>query len=372
MKLATDRSSLLKALSHVQSVVERRTTIPILSNVHLEAKGQEVRLTATDMDIAISETIPANIEEEGSTTAPAHMLYDIMRKLPEDVSVNLDCNAEKARLTVSAADSKFELSCLPVDEFPVIAEEDFTIRFVIPAKSLSNLLEKVRFAISTEETRYYLNGIYFHAAGNDNGQVLRSVATDGHRLAQMQVSIPEGAAGMPGIIIPRKTVNELKKLLEETPDAVGVAVSENKIRFECRDAVLMSKLIDGNFPDYERVIPSGNDRRMDIDSRKFAEAVDRVSTISSEKTRAVKFTIAPGVVTLTAHSPEQGNATETVAVNYESEPIEIGFNSRYVLDIMGQMEEGTAHIQFGDGASPALIRDPANDGALYVLMPMRV
>lgn len=372
MKLVIERAVLLKALAPIQSVVERRGTIPILANVKLEADKGTLALTATDMEIAIVERVKAEVATKGATTVPAHMLWEIVRKLPEGSNVQLSKADDAGKITIAAGQSKFSLAALPVDDFPVMAEGDLEHLFIITPAECKAILEKTRFAISTEETRYYLNGVYLHAASNQGAAVLRAVATDGHRLARMEVALPDGAEKIPGVIIPRKTVGELYKLVEEGGEKVEIALSDTKIRFSVGNAVLVSKLIDGTFPDYERVIPTGNDKIMEVSGREFANAVDRVSVITSEKSRGIKLTLTPNKLTLAASAADQGTATEELAVSYGADPVEIGFNSRYLLDMMSQIEGETAQFVFADSASPTIVRDPADVGALYVIMPMRV
>lgn len=371
MQITIERAPLMRALSHVSSVVEKRGTIPVLSNVKLEASGDILSLTATDMDLALVEKIPAQVKEPGAATVPAHMFYDIARKLPDGADVNFSAK-ETGKAAISAGSSKFTLSCLPVEEFPVMAEGEFAHRFRLASSECKALIEKPGYAMSTEETRYYLNGIYLHVAGSGEGAVLRAVATDGHRLARVEVAIPAGAAGMPGIIIPRKAIQELRKLLESGEGEVEVSVSEGKIRFVVGEAVLVSKLIEGQFPDYERVIPANNQKMMELECRRFKEAVDRVSVISSERTRAVRLSLGAGTLGLAASSAEAGSANEEIDVTYGADPLEIGFNSRYLLDMLGQIEGDTAQFLFNDPASPVLVRDTADVGSLYVIMPMRV
>ena len=369
MKLAIERAVLLRALSHVQSVVERRNTIPILSNIRLEAKDDGLRLTATDMDLEVVEMVPANLQVAGATTAPAHVLYDICRKLPDGSEVQLDATGDAGRLSISCGRIQFRLPCLPPEDFPVMSGGEFSHHFALPASELRRLIDKTRFAISTEETRYYLNGIYLHAVDGK----LRAVATDGHRLARVDMALPKGADGMPGIIVPRKTVTELLKLLEAGGDAVvKVAVSDTKIRFEVGSVILTSKLIDGTFPDYGRVIPTENDKSMEVDGKLFASAVDRVSTISTERSRAVKLDLDDGKVTLAVNNPDSGSATEELGVDYKGDALEIGFNARYLLDITQQLDGPTAHFELSDAGSPTVVRDGDDPEALYVLMPMRV
>lgn len=372
MKLIIERGALLKSLSHIQSVVERRGTIPILSNVKLEAADGKLVLTATDMDISVTEGVASEVDSQGAITVPAHMFYEIVRKLPDGAQIEISKKDSDAKVTIRAGQSRFSLSSLPVDDFPVIAEDDLQHKFTITADECKALIEKTRFAISTEETRYYLNGVYLHATSDSGASVLRAVATDGHRLARIQVGLPEGAENMPGVIVPRKTIAELVKLLEEGVQKVDIALSDTKIKFVCGNAVLLSKLIDGTFPDYDRVIPANNDKIMEVDCKPFTNGVDRVSVISSEKSRGIKLAIDSGKLTLSATSAEQGSASEELDVKFSADPVEIGFNSRYLLDMMGQMEGDSVQFVFADSQSPALVRDPADVGALYVIMPMRV
>ncbi len=372
MKLIIERAVLLSSLGHVQSVVERRNTIPILSNVQLEASSTALSLTATDLDLAIVEKAPAKVEQVGATTVPAHTFHDIVRKLPEGAEVELTYHGAEGRLTLRAGRSEFSLACLPKEDFPVMAAGDLGFHFNLSAAELRRLVDKTRFAISMEETRYYLNGIHLHATKSGPQAVLRAVATDGHRLARVEMPLPAGAAGMPGVIVPRKTVNELRKLIDGVGDGVKVSLSDTKIRFAFMDAILTSKLIDGTFPDYERVIPSGNDKMLEVGCKDFAAAVDRVATISTEKSRAVKFALDKDRLTVSASSPENGSALEEIPVAYAAQALEIGFNSRYLLDIAERIEGETASFAMNDAASPTVVRDGADEGALYVLMPMRV
>ncbi len=369
MKFSIERDTLLKALAHVQSVVERRNTIPILSNVELEAQDGQLRLTATDLDLALVEEVPAKVEQAGGTTVPAHTLHDIVRKLPGGAEISFSLSGERLRL--SAGRARFQLACLPREDFPAMATGDLPYRFELAASTLKHLIDRTRFAISMEETRYYLNGIYLHVS-EDEPALLKAVATDGHRLARAQVPMPEGAAAMPGVIVPRKTVLELRKLVDEYDGAITVALSDTKIRFAFDSAVLTSKLIDGTFPDYERVIPKGNDKRLVVECRAFAESVDRVATISSEKSRSVKLSLEADKLTLSVTSPEHGTATEELPAEYQGEPMEIGFNARYLLDILEQIEGEKVEARLQDATSPTIMRDPEDDSALYVLMPMRV
>ncbi|MBM3512323.1 MAG: DNA polymerase III subunit beta [Alphaproteobacteria bacterium] len=372
MKLVIERAALLKSLGHVQSVVERRNTIPILSNVRIDAAKGKLSLHATDMDIEIAETTVADVGKAGATTAPAHTFYEIVRKLPEGSQVEISSSGDGGQVTLSAARSRFNLACLPVDDFPAMAGGELTHSFSFGAADLRALIDRTKFAISTEETRYYLNGIYLHAAKSDGGAVIRAVATDGHRLARVEAPLPQGAAGMPGVIVPRKTVAELRRLIEEADGDISISLSDAKIKFAFDNLVLTSKLIDGTFPDYERVIPAGNDKVMEADRKAMFDAVDRVSAISTEKSRSIKMACDKGTVTLSASSPEAGSAIEEIEASYGAGQLEIGFNSRYLLDILQQIEGDAARFSMSDAASPTIIRDVADASAVYVLMPMRV
>lgn len=372
MQLTIERAALLKALSHVQSVVERRNTIPILSNVLLTAGSGGLSLTATDMDLSVIETVPAEIGQDGATTVAAHTFYDIVRKLPEGSQLQLDSGGEEGQLALVSGRSRLSLATLPSEEFPVMADDDLPNSFTIPAKELRTLVDRSRFAISTEETRYYLNGIYLHEADAAGTAVLRAVATDGHRLALVETALPQGAAGMPGIIIPRKAITEIRKLAEDLDSDIAIGLSETRIRVAVDGLVLNSKLIDGTFPDYDRVIPSDNTKIMRVDCGAFSNAVDLVSTISTEKSRSIKLSVDAGSLTLSATSPDAGSASEELEVDYSDDLIEIGFNSKYLLDIAQQIDGESAQFVLADSASPTIIQDVGDTSALYVLMPMRV
>jgi DNA polymerase-3 subunit beta len=372
MKATIERATLLRCLSHVQSVVERRNTIPILSNVLIEAAADgTLKIMATDLDLQVVEHLAAvSVDTAGAITVSAHLLFDIARKLPEGSQVSLD--AAENRMVVKAGRSRFTLPTLPRDDFPVIVEGELPTSFEIPAATLAQLIDRTRFAISTEETRYYLNGIFFHVTDDE----LKAAATDGHRLARFTIERPDGAEGMPDVIVPRKCVAELRKLLEESLDKnVEVDLSASKVRFTLggeNGVVLTSKLIDGTFPDYSRVIPTGNDKLLKLDPRSFFEGVDRVATIATEKTRAVKMAVEPDKVTLSVTSPDNGNAAEELAADYSSEGLEIGFNANYLKDILRQIEGDSVEIHLADAGAPTLIRQNEKSPSLYVLMPMRV
>jgi DNA polymerase III subunit beta len=372
MKLSIERATLLKALAQAQSVVERRNTIPILANVLIEAEGAQVSLRATDLDIEVVDRAAAMVERSGATTVSAVMLHEIVRKLPDGALVNLAEDAAAGRLTVTAGRSTFSLATLPKEDFPVMATSEYAANFSAPAPVLRRLFDKAKFAISTEETRYYLNGVYMHVSTGETGKVLRCVATDGHRLARIDAPLPEGAEGMAGVIVPRKTVGELRKLLEDDDTSIAVSVSETKVRFATAAITLTSKVIDGTFPDYTRVIPTGNTKRLEVDASEFAKAVDRVATVSSERSRAVKLSLDEDRLVLSVNSPDSGAAEEELAVAYGDERLEIGFNAKYLLEIASQVDRENAVFLFNSSVDPTLMREGNDTSAVYVVMPMRV
>ncbi|MHC8507936.1 MAG: DNA polymerase III subunit beta [Rhodospirillales bacterium] len=371
MKLTIERTALLKALGRVHSVVERRNTIPILSNVKIEADAGRIALTATDMEIDIVARADAEVETSGATTAPAHTLFDIVRKMADGAQISMTLDGD-GPLAIKSGRSRFSMKVLPTGDFPVMGEGDLPSSFALSAGELRGLIERTQFAISTEETRYYLNGVYLHAAERDKTKVLRSVATDGHRLASAECPLPKGAAGMPGVIVPRKAVAELFKMAEETTDDVKIELSETKIRFTLADTVMTSKLIDGTFPDYERVIPKNNEKIAKLERDAFSLAVDRVNAISSDKTSAVKLALSSKQIAVSANSPDLGSADEELEADYNGDGLEIGFNARYLLDIARQVEGDSLVIALSDSTSPTIFRDDDDASALYVLMPMRV
>lgn len=372
MKVSIERAALLRAVSQAQSVVERRNTIPILANVLIEAEGGSVSFRATDLDIEVVDRAPAMVERPGATTVSAVLLHEIVRKLPDGALVALHADPRTQRLTVEAGRSAFQLATLPREDFPVMASQEYRTRFTAPAGLLKRLFEKSKFAISTEETRYYLNGVYLHVADSEGARVLRCVATDGHRLARVEAPLPAGAEGMPGVIVPRKTVGELRKLLDDDAAEITVSVSDTKLRFATADIALTSKVIDGTFPDYARVIPSGNTRRLTVDAAEFARAVDRVATVSQERARAVRLTLDDDRLVLSVNSPDSGTATEELVVGYGDGPLEIGFNAKYLLEITGQIDHDNAVFLFNGAGDPALVREGSDASAVYVVMPMRV
>jgi DNA polymerase-3 subunit beta len=352
MQLKTSRTELARVVGAVGKVIEARNTIPILSNILLEAEGDRLRLTGTDLDIQATASAPCKITTPGKVTVSAKLLGDIVRKAgADDISLDL----KDGRLTVKSGRSRFVLETLPASDYPDLAVGTYDADFEI---DLAALFAPVSFAISSEETRYYLNGIFFHS---EEGKQAVAVATDGHRLARNRgPELPVFA----GIIVPRKTVGLLPK------GSAKVSVSDTKIRIETADLLLVSKLVDGTFPDYERVIPRENDKTVTVNRDEMMKAADRVVTVSSEKGRTVKLSIAPGSIALAARS-DAGSAEDEVAAEYSGEPFDVGFNSQYVRDIFAVLPAGDVNLRLRDGSSPALITGGL-EGWDGVLMPMRV
>jgi DNA polymerase-3 subunit beta len=378
MKLTIERAALLKALGHVQSVVERRNTIPILSNVLLRAGDGQVAFSATDLDVEIADSSPAQVEQAGQVSAPAHTLYEITRELPDGADVLLSHTSDDPRLEVRAGRTRFNVPVLPAGDFPMMSSDGLCDPVAIDTRDLVGLIDKTRFAISTEETRYYLNGLYLHLVVQDGVRKLRAVATDGLRLALAEMRLPEGSLGAQGIIIPRKTVNEARRLMDDAGETIAISVSAQKVRFDFGCAAMTSKVIDGSFPLYERVIPRDNKLAIMLDNAAFAAAVRRVATISTEPSRPVRLSIEPGRMTLTVRNTDAGQAVEELEIDYAGEPFEVGFNARYVLDVTAQIGGEIAEFRFAEPAGgaavqdPTLVLDPTDTGVQYVLAPMRV
>jgi len=371
MKINIEKNIFLRSLSHVQSIVEKKNTLPILSNILLEAKENCLILSATDMDISITDKLNCNIIEEGSTTVAAQTLYDIIRKLPESTDIEIISNNGKL-MTIRAGKSKFSLGCLPKEDFPIIEIGDLENELKIDSKQLLKLIDKTRFAVSNEETRYFLNGIYFHKILDDKRCSLSLVATDGHRLAKFDFDLKDNSNEMPGVIIPKKTVNELYKILSDYDGVVKINLNSNKIVFFINQSILISKLIDGSFPDYKRVIPNENNNILLVNRMTFSMAVDRVSTITSDKAPIIKFKLLKNLMNISSVNSENGTATEDIVIKYNGDEIEIGFNSKYILDIITNLEDEEIKLNFKDGLSPVTATEESNPELIYVLMPMRV
>lgn len=372
MKITIARETLSPALAALSRVVERRNTIPVLSNILLRAEGERLSLRATDLDIQALTSLPCQVETAGAVTVPAHTLADIVRKLPNDCQITLEMDGANPRLIAKAGRSRFVMHTLPENDFPDIATGELTHRFAMSAKALLGLIAQVSFAISSEETRYYLNGIYLHAAVGPDGPVLRAVATDGHRLSRLELQAPDGTNGMPGVIVPTKAVGEIARLAKDAEVELTIELSQTKIRVSAGETSLTSKLIDGTFPDYERVIPRGNDKLATLDAEAFEKAIDRVATISSERGRAVKLSLSDAGLALSVTNPDSGEAREELEADYDGPPIEIGFNARYLLDVLGVLAGDSVLMKLADPGSPAVFQRREGDPLLIVLMPMRV
>ena len=366
-KITVKQADLLKALAHAQSIVERRQTIPILSNVLFETQEAGILLRATDNEIEISEKVSAQVLEPGAITMPAHKLYDIVRRLPDDGELTLAYAETTGQVTLSCGRSRFALASLPAENFPTMAKEEAPFTFTLPTSDLSAMITKTGFAVSVEETRYNLNGIYLHTKADN----LVAVATDGHRLACTKHVLPEGAKDMPGVIIPRKTISEITKLLGENTKEVVISLSANQIRFGLSNVELSSRLIDGTYPDYEKVIPANNSRSMIGKTKALSGVIERVSVVS-EKSRGIKLNIKPDLLMVSATATDEGSAEDELDVQYTGDEIEIGFNFRYLLDILSQIKGEQSEMRFEDSVSPVILQDVKDTDTLYVLMPMRV
>jgi DNA polymerase-3 subunit beta len=373
-KLTVERTVFLRALAHMQSVADKRSTTEILANVKLEAAGETLTLSATDLEIAISETIPAIVDQEGSLTVPAHTLYEIVRKIPDACQIVLETSElRKGQVSLIADLSLFFLGALPAEDFPIVSAGEASHRFTIDSDDLKYLLGKTHFAMSSEESRYYLNGVHIHTKDDqEDAPILRAVATDGHRLAMVDVAMPEDAAGMPGIIIPRKAVQEIRRLIENANAPIEIALSDAKISLQFAGATFLSKLVDATYPEYERVVPYDNSNIMEVSVDRLKHAIDRVSTVTEEKSRLLKFTIETGVLTITSVGDERDSAKETLDIGYNGPVLMAAFNSRYLLDMLNCFEGNTANFAFSSGNAPSLVRDPAEPRSIFVIMPLKI
>ena len=371
MKFKITRTSFFKTLSHLQGIVDKKNSLPILSNILIEAKNSELILSSTDMDISIIEKIECNVSEDGATTINSQILYDIVRKINENSEIEIISNNGKI-LTLRADGSRFSLACLPKEDYPIIDQNKSGINIKINSKILFKLIDKTKFAISNEETRYFLNGLYFNITNEDNKNIVTLVGTDGHRLAKFSHEIVEKIDQVSGVIIPKKTIYELSKLLSEVDRDVKISISSNKIIFKIEDIIFISKLIDGSFPDYKRVIPTDNTNILKINRDKLLSAVDRVSTIANEKSPVIKFKLLKNILNLNTINTESSTASEDLIINYEGDEIEIGFNSKYIMDIVNNLEDNEISINLKDNTSPVIAKEHSNTNLVYVLMPMRV
>ena len=371
MKFKIVRSNFFKTLSHLQGIVDKKNSLPILSNILIEARDNVLTLSSTDMDISIIEKIDCSVSEDGSTTINSQILYDIVRKIDENCEIEIISNDGKL-LTLRANGSRFSLACLPKEDFPIIDQNNSGVNININSRIIFKLIDKTKFAISNEETRYFLNGLYFNINKEENKSIVTLVGTDGHRLAKFSHYIEENIDEVSGVIIPKKTIYELSKLLSEKDQSVLISISSNKIIFTIDNIIFISKLIDGSFPDYKRVIPKDNSNILKVNREILLSAVDRVSTIANEKSPVIKFKLLQNVLNLNTINNESSTASEDLKINYNGNDIEIGFNSKYIMDMINNLEDDTIFISFKDSSSPIIAQEKSNSDLVYVLMPMRV
>ena len=375
MEFKINSTDLLKALSHIHGIVEVRHTLPILSNIILEAKDDKLILSSTNLDIYCSDKIKAEVLQSGEVSVSAVTFFEIIKRLPSGSEVLMIMEEGENEIRLTCGRSKFNLSTLKTDDFPIISDSDLSTNFVLSADELIRIIDKTKFAVSNEETRYYLNGIFLHKAERNSIQFLRAVATDGHRLAQYDIPLPQGAEDITGIIIPKKTIYELRKVLDDANGDVSVSLNENKIKFSFNDLKVVSKVIDGTFPDYTKVIPQKNDKNFKTNNSGLKNAIDRVSAVAANeesKSKAIKFCIENNSLSLSVESQSKGSANEMIDVNYSGDKVDIGFNSKYIIDICNEVDGDEISISLSDSISPAIILDKTDENLFFVLMPMRI
>ena len=369
MKFNVNQQDLQQALNFCQGVIEKRSTLPILSNILLDAQNSRLKITATDLDLIFVHQLD-NVEvlEEGKTTTTSSIMYDIIRKFSSGKKINLTLN-EKSKLHLESDKSIFNLNCISASEFP-ITEEDFNQdEFVIKSKKLLKLLNKCKFSISNDETRHYLSGIYIHKTEFEDKNYLTAVATDSHRMSISKIRLDKDIKFEP-IILPKKTIFQLCSLLDSYDGEVKISNVKSKIIFELNNSILISKLIDGKFPNYIQVIPKNNQKKLEIDLKVFLNSVDRVASVSLDKKDGVKFSLEKDFLNLSVNNTNSGDGKETLSVKFDHD-LEISFNSRYLIDIASQLDGEKIEIFFNDSGSPALIKDPGDFNSIFVVMPMK-
>jgi DNA polymerase-3 subunit beta len=367
MQFEVAKQVLLKAIANVNGAVEKKNTIPVLQNIKIEAKDDKVVLLATDMDILVTSSFESDMKTSGSTTVPAQMFFDIVRKIPDGSSVMISQDSPTI-MQIKSGKSKYNLPCIDASEFPNLSEGELSEEIEVEAEKFAKMIDKTRFAISNDETRYYLNGLFLQALQKDSGFELRTIATDGHRLA-LSFLVSDLKAPF-GVILPKKSVAEIRRIIDGSKK-VKIAVSRVKIKITTDQTTIVSKLIDGEFPDYDKVLPKNNTQIALINRRNFFDCVDRVSTVATDKHRSVKLIIENGKMSLQVNTNDGSFAYEELDVNYSGERIETGFNSRYLLDIIGQIDKEELLMRFKDGASPALI-EAKDMSSVFVIMPVRI
>lgn len=366
MKIKLKRKDLIKSLEHIKSIVDGKNQIPILSNIKLETiNGDSLQITGTDLDITTSEIIECEIITGGATTINSNTFYEITKKLNPDSEIELEL--KEKQIKVKSDNAKFSLACLPVEDYPVTEKITPEATFFIEAKKLRSLLSTTQFAMSNEETRYYLQGIYLHPKDN---KTLCAVATNGHRLAKSEISIEEEVS-FEGIIIPSKTVLEIIKILSDF-DTMKISISKSKIEISSKNINIISRLVYGTYPDYNRVIPSNNNNILEVSTKRLVKSIDMVSIISNDRIRSIKMEIEQNKLTVSSSSVEKGEARDILEAKYSSDNLTIGFNAKYILEALAEVEGEEATFSFKDELSPILIKDKDNEQNLFVVMPMRV
>ncbi len=375
MEFKLNSTDLLKCLNHIHGIIEVRHTLPILSNIIIKAEENLVNLSSTNLDIYCTESINADVNTNGETSVPAATLYEIVKRLPSGSEVHFSYKDQESLLLLNCGRSKFKLSTIKTDDFPVINDNDLNINFVLTAQELSRMIDKTKFAISNEEARYYLNGIFFHKAEKNNIHFLRAVATDGHRLAQYDIPLPQGADDIKGIIIPKKTIFELRKSIDDAEGDITISLNENKVKVSFGKFKIISKVIDGTFPDYTKVVPLNNNKKFLTKTEDLKKVIDRVSAVAINeevKSKAIKLSLTQNKLKLSVESQTKGFADEELDVNYSYDDVEIGFNSRYLIDICNEIDGDEISLSMLDSISPAIIVDKSDENSFFVLMPMRI
>ncbi len=369
MKFSINQQDLQKSLSYCQGVIEKRSTLPILSNVLLDASNGKLTITATDLDLIFIHQI-SNIEilEEGKTTTSSSIMYDIVRKFSSGKKINFS-NPSENKLHLESEKSIFNLNCINASEFPLTDEDFNDNEFIIKSKELLKLLNKCKFSVSNDETRHYLSGIFFHQTLIEDKIFLTAVATDSHRLSISKIRLKNKIEFDP-IILPKKTIFQLCSILEDFDGDIKISNIKSKIKFEINDSILISKLIDGKFPNYFQVIPKENQKKLEIDLKLFLNSVDRVASVSLDKKDGVKFSLSKDMLNLSVNNTNSGDGKESLVVKFDHE-LDIIFNSRYLIDVASQLDGEKIEIYLKDTGFPALIKDPSDFDSIYVVMPMK-
>jgi DNA polymerase-3 subunit beta len=374
MKFTIDRDQLHAALGRCVKIVSGRTMIPILGHVLLRADGGSLAITSSNLDQMVETVVSADVAKAGAITLEAARLASIVSSLPAGAQIVID--SDGVLTSLAAGRARYKLQSLPAQDFPTRKNGEARVAFTLPAAVLGTIIDKTEFAISSEETRYYLNGIFFHMVETTGQMMLRAVTTDGHRLARYELPAPEGSAGLPGIIVPTAAVSEIKRLTKEAQGPVRIEIEQTSIRVEIETkggtTSLASKLIDGTFPDYTRVIPTGNEKLATVDRAAFAAAVKRVSLISSERGKAEKLSFADARLVISSSNPDAGEAVEELDATFDALELDIGFNATYLAEVLSTIDSDTVLVKLADAGSPTLFMEREDAPLLVVLMPMRV